>query len=125
MPAGAAAALCRAYGVGQRPPARRAPTIPKGLYSTNPGLPIRTRLNIYRFLLLGWSHQLIADREDVSLSEVYYIDGNLRKYGSTRRPSSGARLGRPPKLSEEDKRALFDELFCSGWMYQDEIVYWL
>ncbi|KAF2182109.1 hypothetical protein K469DRAFT_713202, partial [Zopfia rhizophila CBS 207.26] len=123
MSADAVTALCRAHGVGQRPPAQRPPTIPKELYSTNPGLPIRTRLNIYRFFLLGWSHQLIADRENVSLSQVYKIEHNLKTYGSTRKPSSGARIRRPPKLSAEDKLALFNELFRSGWMYQDEMVY--
>lgn len=90
------------------------------------GLKARTRLNVHRFLLLGWGSMEIADREGITERSVYNIQKNLREYGSTRKPpSSTTRLGRPPKLTEEDKDALSEELFRSGWMYQDEIVYWL
>jgi hypothetical protein len=55
---------------------------------------------------------------------VYKIQENLRGFGTLRRPVSG-RIGRPPKISDEDGEALLEELVRSGWMYQDEMVYWL
>jgi transposase len=121
--------MFRAHGVSRAPRAsntRRAPVIPQELTISCRGLDGRTRVNIYRFLLLGWPCEDIAAREGVSRAEVYRIKQNLKLYGSTRKPRDpNVRLGQPPKISPEDKQALFDELFWSGWMYQDEIAYWL
>lgn len=120
--------MFQAHGIARAPaPARRRrlPVIPQELTTKGRGLGPRPRLDIYRYLLLGWPYGDIADCVGVSLSEVYRIEQNLKLYGSTRKPSSNATLGRPRKLSTEDEQALYDELFQSGWMYQDEIVYWL
>jgi transposase len=77
-----------------------------------------------RFLLLGWEPQLIADREGCSRSAVYNVMKNLKKHGSIRKPPT-KRLRKPPKIADEDAKALFEQLVCAGWMYQDEIAKWL
>jgi transposase len=81
-------------------------------------------LNIHRFIELGWKPQAIADREGCSLSMIYKMEQTILTYGTLRKPIQG-KLGRPLKVSREDEEALFDEMVRSGWMYQDEIAYWL
>ncbi|KAF2174857.1 hypothetical protein K469DRAFT_704078, partial [Zopfia rhizophila CBS 207.26] len=100
------------YGINGCPltpaQARRPPALPQQLITKGRGLDPRRRLDIYRFLLLGWHHVDIADTVDVLLSEVYKIEQNLRLYGSTRKPSKpGVVLGRPRKLTPDDKQALW------------------
>ncbi|KAK7177785.1 hypothetical protein PSPO01_16169 [Paraphaeosphaeria sporulosa] len=114
-----------AVGFPTRPPRRG----PAGSQATSPvyldrGLSTRTRNNIVRFLTLGWHPDAIASRERCSRHAVSNVSNNLEQYGHVRRPLQG-KLGRPPAISNEDAEALFSELVCSGWMYQDEIAKWL
>src|SRR2546427_685453 len=122
--------MFRAHGTSTSPlapaQARRPPRIPRELITKGRGLDIRTRLDIHRFLLLGWREDSIANHVGVSLSTVYQIEQNLKRYGSTRKPTNpNVVLGHPRKISAEDEQALFDELYRSGWMFHDEMAYWL
>ena len=113
--------MYRAYGLGRRP---RPPTSRDPPPTSNRGLSTQTRLNICRFLLLGWSRQLIANHEGCSIHAVTNVEHNLLDCGSVRKVPTGI-LGRPSKIGVEDGEALFEHLVRSGWLYQDEIVYWL
>ena len=53
----------------------------------------------------------------------YYYWHFISKHGCVRKPVG--KLWRRRKTSDEDKKALFEQLVRSGRMYQDEIVYWL
>ena len=115
--------MYRAHGVSVAP-YRPRPT--PYLIPSSRGLETRVRISIYRLLLLGWPRQMIADREGCSLTAVRNVEVNLKEHGSVRRPPEpGVKLGRPPKISDEDGEALFEELIRGGWKYQDEIAYWL
>jgi transposase len=49
---------------------------------------------------------------------------NLHKYGSVVPPVC-LPMGRPHCISEDDEKALLECLLQEGWMYQDEMIYWL
>jgi transposase len=49
---------------------------------------------------------------------------NLKEHGSTRKPPI-KKLGKPPKITDKDAKALFKQLVCTEWIYQDEIAKWL
>ncbi|KAF2180112.1 hypothetical protein K469DRAFT_673397 [Zopfia rhizophila CBS 207.26] len=112
--------MYRAHGVSTAPltraQTRRAFVIPKELKTKGRGLDGRRRLEIYRYLLLGWHHDSIADFAGVSVSEVYAIERNLKLYGSTRKPSNlDVVLGRPRKIEPEDETGcLFQTLYSSS-----------
>ncbi|KAK7189060.1 hypothetical protein PSPO01_04647 [Paraphaeosphaeria sporulosa] len=101
-----------------------APPQPPSAVYLDRGLSTRTHNNIERFLDLGWHPTAIATLEQCSRHAVDNVAHNLEMFGNVHRPLQG-QLGRPPAISDEDKEALFSELVCSGWMYQDEIVKWL
>jgi hypothetical protein len=46
-------------------------------------------------------------------------------FGSIRPPGAIRRLGRPRKLTATNEEAVLDLLLREGWLYQDEIVFWL
>ncbi|KAF2475895.1 uncharacterized protein BDR25DRAFT_212728, partial [Lindgomyces ingoldianus] len=71
---------------------------------------------ICQFLLLGWPRTAIADCEGYSLYVVYNVENNLKAYSSVCKPPT-MKLRRPSKISDEDGKALFEELICSRWRY--------
>ena len=87
------------------------------------GLTTRKRLDITRSLLLGVHSKTISQEVDCCRTAVDNVARNLRVYGCVRKPVG--KLGRRRKITDEDEEALFEQLVRSGWMYQDEIVYWL
>ncbi|KAF9730282.1 TPR domain-containing protein [Paraphaeosphaeria minitans] len=89
----------RAHGVRTSLSALEPP--PAGPFYAAHGLTNLKRLEINRYLCLGWHEQEIADQ------------------------ALTGKLGRPPKLAKEDSLALRGELLRHGWMYQDEMVWWL
>lgn len=100
------------------------PQPPRGPQFANHGITTRKRLDICRYLLLGWPCQTIADEVGCSRKAIFNVQDNLLSHGSVRKPLQN-KLGRSCKITEEDATALFDELYCHGWMYQDEVVRWL
>src|SRR5579862_4491622 len=102
--------MYHAHGLSQAPQLRR----PRPLPPSTRGLSDQTRRNIMRFLLLGWEPQLIADREGCNRGAVYNVIRNLKEHGSTRKPST-RKLGKLPKITDEDAGALFEQLVHSGW----------
>lgn len=114
--------MYRAHGVSSLAcPLAEAVAAP--VYTTR-GLSTRTRLNIHRFLELGWGIDAIAARELCSRHAVTNVKGNLESYNCLRKPVAG-KLGKPSKIQPDDGAALFTELVRSGWLYHDEIVSWL
>lgn len=69
-------------------------------------------------------NEVIA-KTGVSRSTVYEWRRNLLEYGSPVAPSTGKKLGRPFALTAADEDALFLELLHRGWMYQDEMAFFL
>ncbi|KAF2621929.1 hypothetical protein BU25DRAFT_415623 [Macroventuria anomochaeta] len=90
--------MYRAHGVGRQPHAP-TPRLPPPM--SNRGLSNQTRLNICRFLLLGWNHQTIANCEGCSLHAVRNVEDNLVDSGSVQKVPTGV-LGRPSKIDVED-----------------------
>ncbi|KAF1973058.1 hypothetical protein BU23DRAFT_465972, partial [Bimuria novae-zelandiae CBS 107.79] len=68
---------------------------------------------IKRFLRLGWHPDAIAGHERCSRHAVSNVQENMQKYGNVRRPLQG-RLGRPPAISNERRKALFNKLIYSS-----------
>ena len=113
--------MYRAHGLGRHTkPA--TPRLPPS--KSTRGLSDQTRINIFRYLRLGWKYQTIANFEGCSVHAVRNVEENLLDHGSIRKHPTGV-LGRPSKISPEDGNALFEHLVRSGWLYQDEIVFWL
>ena len=88
------------------------------------GLPQHKRAEIVQLLFLGWKPDCIAKTVQVSQSTVERIEKNLAKYGTVTQPHC-CRLGRPKRLTEADKEAVFSMLLEEGWRQQEEIVYFL
>src|SRR3954447_14489604 len=89
-------AMYRAHGISIVP---RQPRPAPYIKPSTRGLETRVRINICRFLLLGWTREQIAEREGCSLSAVRNVEMNLRDHGSVRRPQEPAgKLGDPLKL---------------------------
>ena len=114
--------MYRPYGISARQP--NIPPPMRGPQFSGRGLSLRTRLNIHRFLELGWHPEAIASREGCSRHAVSNVQNNLRNFGYFRKPLQG-KLGALCKIQPTDGEALFEELMRTGWLYQDEIVYWL
>ncbi|KAF2184015.1 hypothetical protein K469DRAFT_709879, partial [Zopfia rhizophila CBS 207.26] len=110
-------------------PRSLAPPPPGGsnhLYYKNRGHTPDKRRQIYRFLQLGWSPNAIAEQVGVGKTTVYDFYSNVKEYDCPTKPTHLFKtLGRPTKVTEENAEALYEELAVHGWMYQDEIVYWL
>ncbi|KAK7177818.1 TPR domain-containing protein [Paraphaeosphaeria sporulosa] len=112
----------RAHGVRTSLSALEPP--PAGPFFAAHGLTNLKRLEINRYLCLGWHEQEIADRVGCSRHAVRKVYNNTITTGCVRKALTG-KLGRPPKLAKEDSLALRGELLRHGWMYQDEMVWWL
>ena len=82
------------------------------------------RAKIVRYLLLHWRPEAIARETGVHIATVYRIESNLAMYGSPTKPLYH-QVGRPPRLTQEDKNALFKMLLSEGWRQQNKIVHWL
>jgi transposase len=82
------------------------------------------RLDIVRFLELGWPVADIAIQVRVSPTAVYNTLQNLVRYGAPVKPQF-SKVGRPRKLSQADEDRVFEWLLEEGWRDQDEIVKWL
>jgi hypothetical protein len=76
--------MYRAHGVSTRPLPRRPP--PAAAIHLSRGLSNRKRINIVRFLLLGWHPELIAARENCGRTAVYNVMANLKNHESTYAP---------------------------------------
>jgi hypothetical protein len=65
-----------------------------------------------------------ADRGGMTERLICNIQKDRSEYGSKRIPRSYiTKLGRSLELTQEGKDALFEELFRSRWMYQNDIFY--
>ncbi|KAF2462532.1 uncharacterized protein BDR25DRAFT_338227 [Lindgomyces ingoldianus] len=89
--------MYRAHGVARIPRTRDQSLSPRPPTFTERGLSTRTRLNIWRFLELGWHPLAILDREGCSERAVYNIQSNIRAHRSLRVPLKG-KLGAPNEI---------------------------
>ncbi|KAF2469947.1 uncharacterized protein BDR25DRAFT_226920, partial [Lindgomyces ingoldianus] len=74
------------------------------------------------FLLLRWPRTAIANCKGCSLHAVHNVENNLKAYSSVYKLPT-IKLRRPSKISNKDGKALFKELICSRWRYQDKQAY--
>lgn len=105
-----------------RRPQRVAPI--RTLPEARRGLPHSKRAEIFSQLRLGRSSRAVASSVQCDRSTVDRLIRNVVKYGEFTSPYR-MKLGRDEVLDESDKQALFEELLFHGWMYQEEIKYWL
>ena len=78
--------MYRAHGLGRQP---KPPTLRLPPTVSKRGLSNQTRVNICRFLILGWKNQTIANREGCSLHAVKNIEDNVLENGSVRKVPTG------------------------------------
>ena len=57
-------------------------------------------------------------------TSVQCVHKNTLQYGSVRAPIMH-RLEQARIVSQDDAKALFTHMLSSGWLYQNEIRYWL
>ncbi|KAF2466025.1 uncharacterized protein BDR25DRAFT_306469 [Lindgomyces ingoldianus] len=98
--------------------------LPASSYSKHGQKTANRRSIAYHLLMLGVPIPEVIIRSRASRSTVYDIHQCLMKYGTITHPRT-RRLGRPPRLTPADREALFNELVAHGWMYQDEMKWWL
>ena len=82
------------------------------------------RLQIVKYLQLGWRPNASAKELNIRLQIKYNTKSNIARYRSVVKPLY-TRLGRPPKFTKADKEAVLELLLQEGWRQQAEIVHWL
>jgi transposase len=68
--------------------------------------------------------EAIAVQLGLGRSTAFLWQKNLLMYGSIKEPGQKP-LGRPHNMTIADEKALLEVLETHGWMYQDEMIWWL
>ncbi|KAL8799946.1 MAG: hypothetical protein Q9182_005516 [Xanthomendoza sp. 2 TL-2023] len=92
-------------------------------------LPTAICTKLVRYLLLKWTPDAIAAELNVGRSTVYELEGNIYRYGSSKRPPRAAK-GRSSKLTVAARKALFSFIAANptasqqemGWMLWEEFA---
>jgi transposase len=98
--------------------------LPSPFYRQYNGHPEEKRRKYVRLMLEGVTPEVAAAQTNIGFSTAKRWSRNLKRYGSIHSPYKSA-IGRPRKLTINDETALMEALLDCGWMYQDEMVFWL